>query len=339
MEKKLNILRSQLTRIAGWKGNKGNYFNSPNHLIETIESNIGWSKQTIKKTLDQMIQSGEVLFDNNKLHRMKFIPSIEYDRVPDYILLTNQIPDAKYHLDIKDWKILCMIYRKAKHIHYVFENELDIEQKSNSEESYFFGIDYICRNLSMENIDFTYSEVRNSIQKLKLYFGDSFHRPPTKKEITKRYGIYKNFYSWNFEIPERSQWKSIIMRKIMELTNKDDIKYSRYKIVTPEEKLKLDKANLKGANLSILDWSRMIQIVEIQLDKLQEGKEQWKSIEEHFNSYLLQIKYFLTKLAEMGEITELMAHRLEREASNIKETSLLKEFYLELQSRYSPLVI
>lgn len=340
MDAKLNILRSQVVKVAGWKGNKENCFNSLNHLIETVEFNVGWSKQTIKRSIQEMINSGEACFKDNKFQRMKFIPTPECNRVPDYILLTKNIPDSRYHLDIKDWEVLCMIYKKTLHIHYVFENELDEDSKAGIEEQYFFGINYLNQQcFNYREIDLTYSEIRNSIQKLKLFFGDDFHRPPTRQEMNTRIGDYKYFYSYNFDVPRRAQWKSIIEEKIMELTGKTELKYQRPKLVTPEEKQKLDRANRNGANLSILEWSRLLQFTEEQQEKLEKGRQVWCDIKDRYSNLLYEVKRYLSHLVNSDVISEFEEHRYSREAVGIEESGGdLQVFYKVLQEKFRPLL-
>lgn len=296
-------LKQNILKIVGF-GNNRNYFNSINHFNEILAERTGWSKKTVKDITDQMFKSGELKFFNNQIKCISFDDLPEYNRVPEYFLLTKNNKDRFSHLDTQDWEVLTEIQRIIKRIHYIFEYELKEELKENAEEQYFFGIKYLQRSLLQDRkIDLSYNEIRTSIHKLKIYFGEDFHRIPSKQERLKRIGQWKDIFSWSFSLPERKQWKQIIMSKIENF--KDS--YTKLSLVTPYEKKLLDKANRKGSNLSILEWSKLKASVSQQLLKLQEGAKKWIDLKE-------QVLDYLNSLIEKGDLIELLNEDPQEEA-------------------------
>lgn len=325
-----HIYDCQLAKIAGWKGEEYNYFNSLNHLIDTIESHIGWSKQTVRTYLHHLIKEGCIAFENNQLQKLKEFDYREFSQVPKYFLATRNIQDSSYHVDIKDWIVLNVLYRGKKKVDYVFDNLLSESEKQGAVNTCFYSLEGLKHLLQKEGFEYTISEIRGAIAKLKLYFGDDFHRWASCSEIDRRPMKYRESCSFTFEIPAQAEWKDIFTSKIEEMVGNQPLKYQKLRIVTPAEKRKLEKTQL-----SILQWCKLLTFNEVQKELLEKGKEIKEKLIVRFKSYYEQLIDFIDELIEGKTISEVEAKQLEKEVRRRRhDESLLNEFLLKLQGNY-----
>lgn len=185
------------------------YYNSVTHFYGNIQIETGYSINTIKKELKPLFQNKTFEFKDNQI-LVKINENLDCFDLPSYILNTRKIKIGSYWLKEREYKILLYIESLKGYV----EN---INKERGTRSPIYVSLKGIVRALGC-----TYSEARNSMHKIELYFETFWLYEDNFKER-----IHPKSRSLTIKLPAKEYWQKTIEAKVMEMTGTSNLEIKK----------------------------------------------------------------------------------------------------------------